>query len=83
MTPEAMMKKRLVKSETRKLLECLSDREAHILILHYGLKGESPWSFEEIGRLLELSRERVRQINFAALSKLREMNNVDDLNYFI
>ncbi|KAL8496078.1 hypothetical protein ACS0TY_019979 [Phlomoides rotata] len=83
MTPEVMTKKGLMKRETRKLLECLSDREAHILILHYGLKGDSPWSFEEIGRLLELSRERVRQINSAALSKLMEMSNINDLNYFI
>ncbi|XP_057807767.1 RNA polymerase sigma factor sigD, chloroplastic-like isoform X1 [Salvia miltiorrhiza] len=80
LNPEAMMKKELVRAEMGKLLEALCEREARILRLHYGLGGESVWSFEEIGRLLKLSRERVRQINSAALAKLRQE---DHLKYFI
>lgn len=83
LTPEAMMKKEMVRPEAGKLLEALCEREAHILRLHYGLSGESLWSFEEIGRLLKLSRERVRQINSAALAKLREGSQEDDLKYFM
>ncbi|KAL7158057.1 hypothetical protein ABFS83_02G117700 [Erythranthe nasuta] len=83
MTPEAMVKKEALKPEIEKLLEPLCDREAHVLRLHYGLNGGAPRSFEEIGKLLELSRERVRQINSSALSKLREMVEIDDLKYFI
>ncbi|KAI3445059.1 hypothetical protein Pfo_001724 [Paulownia fortunei] len=82
-TPEAMVKKDLLKPEIQKLLKPLCDREAHILRLHYGLNGDTPRSFEEIGRLFKLSRERVRQINSAALSKLRQTSEIDDLKYFI
>lgn len=78
------MKKEMARPEIGKLLEAaLSEREAHILRLHYGLSGGSLWSFEEIGRSLKLSRERVRQINSAALLKLREASEEDDLNYFL
>ncbi|XP_057796256.1 RNA polymerase sigma factor sigD, chloroplastic-like [Salvia miltiorrhiza] len=80
LNPEAMMKKEMVREEIGKLVEALGEREVHILRLYYGLGGESVWSFEEIRRLLKLSRERVRQINFAALAKLRQE---DHLNYFI
>lgn len=81
--PELMVRKRLMKQEVEKHLKTLSEREAHILSLYFGLKGETPLSFEEIGRLLKLSRERVRQINCIALSKLQEMAVVDSLEKFI
>lgn len=80
LTPEAMVNKQELKAEIEKVLECLCDREVEILRLHYGLTGETTRSFEDIGRLLELSRERVRQINSCALSKLRAM---DHLNYLL
>lgn len=83
LTPEAMMKKEMAKPEMGKLLEALSEREANILRLHYGLGGGSLWSFEEIGRSLKLSRERVRQINSAALLKLRGASEEEDLKYFL
>ncbi|KAG8391193.1 hypothetical protein BUALT_Bualt01G0162200 [Buddleja alternifolia] len=82
-TPEAMVMKDMLKPEIGKLLNPLCDREANILRLHYGLNGDTPRSFEEIGRLFKLSRERVRQINSTALSKLRQTRGVDDLKYFL
>lgn len=81
--PELMVRKRLMKQEVEKHLKTLSEREAHILSLYFGLNGETPLSFEEIGRLLKLSRERVRQINCIALSKLQEMAVVDSLEKII
>ncbi|GFP92400.1 RNA polymerase sigma factor sigd chloroplastic [Phtheirospermum japonicum] len=83
MTPEVMVKKEMLRPEIRKLLEALREREAHILRLRYGLDGDAAWSFEEIGRLLSISRERVRQINTGALAKLRRVNQIDDLKHFI
>jgi len=55
-----------------KLLTTLSERERHVIELHYGLNGERARSCEEIGRLLNLSRERIRQIHWIALTKLQE-----------
>ncbi|KAK4476358.1 hypothetical protein RD792_015507 [Penstemon davidsonii] len=83
-TPEAMVKKDLMEPEIEKLLLThLCDREAHVLRLHYGLYGNAPSSFEEIGKSLKLSRERVRQINSIALTKLQQTKGIDDLKYFV
>ncbi|KAI4323454.1 hypothetical protein L6164_023057 [Bauhinia variegata] len=81
--PEKMFERELMKQEAKKLIETLTKREAEIVRLHFGLNGESPKSFEEIGRLLKLSRERVRQINGIALSKLKETTIVDSLKYYV
>jgi RNA polymerase primary sigma factor len=41
--------------------------------LHYGLDGNSPMAFKEIGEKLGLTRERIRQIQHEALTKLYEL----------
>ena len=55
----------------RDLLETLTPKEAEILSLRYGLNGEKRLSLREIGRRYRLSRERVRQIEKKAITKLR------------
>ncbi|XP_027113841.2 RNA polymerase sigma factor sigD, chloroplastic-like [Coffea arabica] len=82
-TPEAIVKKQFMKRDIEKLLKGLCDREVNILRLYYGLNGNTPQSFEEIGRHLELSRERVRQISCTALTKLRQTSMVNDLITYI
>ncbi|PON50310.1 RNA polymerase sigma factor [Parasponia andersonii] len=82
--PEKMLKRQLMKHELEKLLKTeVSDREAQVLRLHFGLNGEFPKSFEEIGRVLKLSRERVRQINGIAFSKLQKTSIVNHLRLYI
>jgi RNA polymerase primary sigma factor len=56
--------------ELRTLLEELTPREQHIVHLRFGLDGEDERTLEEIGRSLELTRERVRQICAEAVDKL-------------
>jgi RNA polymerase primary sigma factor len=51
----------------------LSDQERHVLHLRFGLEGEERHTLAEIGRLLEISRERVRQVELKALRKLRNL----------
>jgi RNA polymerase sigma factor (sigma-70 family) len=55
----------------------MHQREAAVLRLRYGLSGEDPKTFEEIGDHFGLTRERVRQIEREALAKLRETMQVD------
>ncbi|KAJ4979475.1 hypothetical protein NE237_010255 [Protea cynaroides] len=81
--PEVMVSKQQMKQDLEKLLRTLDDREEYIVRLLFGLNGETPRSFEEIGRILNLSRERVRQINGNALSKLRQMSTIDDLRVYM
>ncbi|XP_061366141.1 RNA polymerase sigma factor sigD, chloroplastic [Gastrolobium bilobum] len=83
MIPEKMVERQLIKQEVVKLLKTLNKRETEIVRLHFGLNGETPRSFEEIGRLLKLSRERVRQINGTALSKLIQTSTVHNLKFYV
>jgi RNA polymerase primary sigma factor len=57
--------------ELRDVLTTLSDREQRVLELRFGLNGERPQTLDEVGREFRVTRERVRQIEAKALSKLR------------
>ncbi|MGK2928271.1 MAG: sigma-70 family RNA polymerase sigma factor [Acidimicrobiales bacterium] len=61
----------LEKIAIRNLLHTLSDREREVLELRFGLVGERPLTLDEVGRHFELTRERIRQIEAKALTKLR------------
>lgn len=76
------MKREHMKEGIKQLLGTLTARESRVLGLYFGLNGETPMSFEEIGKSLKLSRERVRQINGIALAKLRNVHNVNDLRIY-
>nr|AKC88703.1 sigma factor [California macrophylla] len=78
-TPEEMVNKHLIKEELEKVLGTLSTRESRILRLRYGLDGLTPKSCDEIGCILNLSRERIRQISIEALMKLQQSSLVDNL----
>lgn len=55
------------------LLTHLKGREKKIIKMRFGLDDGTPKTLEEIGRILGITRERVRQIQFKALSRLREV----------
>ena len=59
------------------LLEAIDQREATILRLRFGLEGDEPMTLKEIGTQIGLTRERVRQIEIAALNKLNIRLNSD------
>ena len=71
-TPEQLMMRESLQSELVQLLAELTDREREVICLRFGLGYNQARSLVEIGRVLELSRERVRQIEFKALQKLRQ-----------
>ncbi len=56
-------------------LSQLNDREQEILRLRFGLEGKEPLTLAEIGRKINVSRERVRQLEAKAIMKLRLMSN--------
>ena len=54
-----------------KVLSTLSEREANILRLRFGLNGNVPMTLEEVGKEYGITKERVRQIEIKALQKMR------------
>jgi len=54
------------------LLSTIPEREQRILCLRFGLRNEEPHTLEDIGAILRLSRERVRQIESRALKRMRQ-----------
>jgi len=59
----------------RLLLDSISEREARVLRLRYGLDDDGPMTLDQIGRELKLTRERVRQIEREAIQKLHKIIN--------
>ncbi len=59
------------REEIEKWLSTLKENEYKVIILRFGLTGEVSHTLEEIGNIFGLTRERVRQIEHAALTKLR------------
>lgn len=70
-TPEEAMRQLVEKEEVSELLETLSEKERQVISLRYGLDGGKTRTLEEIGEQLNVTRERVRQIEARAMEKLR------------
>jgi RNA polymerase primary sigma factor len=69
--------------EVERAMATLTPREQRVLRLRFGLGGETPHTLEEIGQRLEVTRERIRQIETQALAKLRRSRIASDLRVFV
>ncbi|MBN2565534.1 MAG: RNA polymerase sigma factor RpoD/SigA [Candidatus Eisenbacteria bacterium] len=65
------------------LLAELTQRESTILRHYFGLGGKKKKTLEEIGQMMGLTRERIRQIKEEALGKLREAPGLDELRSYL
>jgi RNA polymerase primary sigma factor len=78
--PEEEVEVQLTEDALRRAVNELPEREQHIVKLRYGLNGDrEPKSLDEIGRILGITRERVRQIEAAALKQLAERRELAGL----
>jgi len=64
-------------------LRVLNAREVEIIRLRFGIGRDMPFTLEEIGRVMGLSRERVRQIEATALKKIQQAQECKDLREFL
>ncbi|MGM0574378.1 MAG: sigma-70 family RNA polymerase sigma factor [Myxococcota bacterium] len=76
--PEDMASRQSVRKAAREMLEGLTEREARILRKRFGIEERRNYTLEEVGRFLDLTRERIRQIEAKALDKLRTPTRTDD-----
>jgi RNA polymerase primary sigma factor len=70
--PEAAVEERLLAEHIDRALETLTPRDAKVVRLYFGLEGGREHTLEEIGNMLGVTRERVRQLRDRALRRLRE-----------
>ncbi len=71
--PLDKVEQRIHHEQLGRWLTHLSEQEQHVLRLRFGLEGNERHTLAEIGRMLEVSRERVRQVELKALRKLRNL----------
>ena len=77
--PDADVIEDSAKAQLERVLECLDERETYIVRLYFGLDGVEPLTLEQIGGLMNLTRERVRQLKERALGKLRAPERYESL----
>ena len=82
-TPEDQLLRSSLKEDLEKVLDSLSPRERDVLRLRYGLDNGRMKTLEEIGQILSVPRERIRQIEAKALRKLRHPNRNGILKEYI
>ena len=70
-TPDADILRESAREQLEGVLNSLDDRELRIIRLYFGLDGNEALTLEQIGGLMGLTRERIRQLKERALSKLR------------
>lgn len=71
-SPEEVLMREALQRDLQDLLTDLTERERDVILMRFGLGDGHSYSLAEIGRALDLSRERVRQIESKALQKLRQ-----------
>lgn len=69
--------------EVRRALSTLSEREAEVIKLYFGLDREQALTLEEIGEKFQLTRERVRQIKEKAIRRLRHASRSKQLKTYL
>ena len=74
---------RELREKIESTLKVLNSREEEIVRLRFGIGRDMPFTLEEIGRVMGLSRERVRQIEATALKKIQTANESRDLREFL
>src|SRR6266852_355939 len=70
-TPFELLRDKNLRNEVGGLLDVLDDREKKIIFQRFGLDGGKPKTLEEVGKKFGVTRERIRQLQNIALSKLR------------
>ncbi|AFN73424.1 RNA polymerase, sigma 70 subunit, rpod subfamily [Melioribacter roseus P3M-2] len=82
-SPDQTLMSESLKKEIERALSTLTDREAEVIKLYFGLNGEHSLTLEEIGEKFNLTRERVRQIKEKAIRRLRHTSRSKNLRAYL
>ncbi|MBR6985998.1 MAG: RNA polymerase sigma factor RpoD [Ruminococcus sp.] len=81
--PEESASNTLLKEQLNEVLDTLTEREAMVLMLRFGLEDNKARTLEEVGERFDVTRERIRQIEAKALRKLRHPSRSKRLRDFL
>lgn len=81
--PDTTLMSESLHAEIQKALSKLSEHEAEVIRLYFGLSNEQPMTLEEIGDRFNLTRERIRQIKEKAIRRLRNATRSKDLKKYL
>lgn len=82
-SPEDAAANQILKEQLATILTTLSEREQKIIKLRFGIGGGRPHTLEEVGSEFSVTRERIRQIEAKALSKLRKHKDTKKLHEYL
>ena len=82
-TPDSSLMDDSLRKEVQRALSTLTQREADVITLYFGLNGEHAMTLEEIGERFNLTRERVRQIKEKAIRRLRHTSRSKALKPYL
>ena len=82
-SPEEAASNQILKEQLSEIIATLSDREQKIIRLRFGIGGGRPHTLEEVGAEFDVTRERIRQIEAKALSKLRKNKDTKKLHEYL
>ncbi len=82
-SPEDATANQILKEQIAVILSTLSEREQKIIKLRFGIGGGRPHTLEEVGNEFSVTRERIRQIEAKALSKLRKHKDTKKLHEYL
>jgi RNA polymerase primary sigma factor len=82
-SPDYVLMNESLKNEISRALSTLSNREAEVIKLYFGLNKEHSMTLEEIGERFNLTRERVRQIKEKAIRRLRHASRSKNLKTYL
>lgn len=81
-SPEERVAQKLLREQIEKVLNTLSEKEREILRYRYGLVDGTEYTLEQVGRMFNVTRERIRQIESKAIRKLRHPSRAKYLRDF-
>ena len=82
-SPEDSAANQILKEQLSEIIASLTDREQKIIRLRFGIGGGRPHTLEEVGAEFDVTRERIRQIEAKALSKLRKNKDTKKLHEYL
>lgn len=82
-SPEDSVATKILKEQLAEIISTLSEREQKIIKMRFGIGGDRSHTLEEVGAEFSVTRERIRQIEAKALSKLRKHKDMKKLHEYL